>query len=115
MKEITADKELIAFCGLYCGACGSYLKGKCPGCKKNEKAGWCQIRVCCFNNKYNSCADCAIMVEPNNCKKFNNLFSKLFALIFKSDRRACIKMIKEQGRDKYAAYMAKEKKQTIKK
>ena len=32
------NPEKIAFCGLYCGACRQYLKEKCPGCRKNEKA-----------------------------------------------------------------------------
>jgi len=32
MKEIIADEKLVAKCGLYCGACGAYLKGRCPGC-----------------------------------------------------------------------------------
>lgn len=29
MKNIKADKQLIAACGLYCGACRKYLAGKC--------------------------------------------------------------------------------------
>jgi hypothetical protein len=28
MKEIVADSKLVAYCGLYCGACKSYLKEK---------------------------------------------------------------------------------------
>jgi hypothetical protein len=27
MKEIIADPQLVAHCGLYCGACGAYLRG----------------------------------------------------------------------------------------
>ena len=42
MKEIVADTNLIGYCGLYCGACKRYLKDKCPGCHKNEKAAWCK-------------------------------------------------------------------------
>ena len=29
-KEVKTDKELIAYCGLYCGACGKYMNDKCP-------------------------------------------------------------------------------------
>jgi hypothetical protein len=38
MKQIIADKNLVAYCGLYCGACNKYLDGKCPGCQKNKKS-----------------------------------------------------------------------------
>jgi len=38
MKTITSNAELVAYCGLYCGACGAYLKGRCPGCHENKKA-----------------------------------------------------------------------------
>lgn len=46
-KTITASVERIAACGLYCGACRKYLKGKCLGCRQNDKAAWCKIRQCC--------------------------------------------------------------------
>jgi hypothetical protein len=42
MKEVLVNKDLVAHCGLYCGACGAYLKGRCPGCHENVKAGWVQ-------------------------------------------------------------------------
>ena len=45
-KQIVVDKKLIAKCGLYCGACNSYITGKCPGCNENVKATWCKIRNC---------------------------------------------------------------------
>ncbi len=31
MKEIVSDPKLVAYCGLYCGACKRYLQEKCPG------------------------------------------------------------------------------------
>jgi hypothetical protein len=112
--EIKADKNLIAFCGLYCGGCPQYLKEKCPGCVKNEKATWCQIRVCCLQNKYTSCAECKSYADINKCKKFNNIVSKIFAFIFRSNRKACIEKIKLIGPEKFAAEMAKIKKHSIK-
>src|SRR5512133_993727 len=111
-KEIIADQHLIAFCGLYCGACGSYLKGNCPGCHDNIKASWCKIRACNLENGFKSCADCK-MEDPNECRKFNNFISKIFGLVFKSDRGACIAKIKESGYEGFAIDMASAKMQTI--
>lgn len=115
MKEIVADKELIAFCGINCAACGKYRKGKCPGCKENEKAKWCKIRTCCFDNKYQTCADCQMFENVNQCKKFNNFVSKLFEFFFRSDRKAGIRMIREKGLDDYTKYMSDNKLIVIKK
>jgi hypothetical protein len=114
MKEIVADQNLIAFCGLYCGACGRYLKESCPGCAKNEKAGWCGLRKCCIERNYQSCADCKEFADVMQCKKFNNFFSKIFGLIFRSDRKACIDLIKKSGYNDYAKEMARTKRQSIK-
>jgi hypothetical protein len=112
-KEIVADKNLIAFCGLYCGSCRSYLKGKCPGCVDNVKADWCKVRKCCMENKFQSCADCTT-IELADCKKYNNFISKAFGYIFNSDRSACIGKIKEIGYDNFSIEMANNKRQTIK-
>jgi len=113
MKEIIADKNLVAFCGLYCGACKSYLSGKCPGCKDNIKASWCKVRQCNLENKFQSCADCTT-VELMSCQKYNNFISKVFGFIFNSDRQACIKRIKEIDYSRFALEMADSKRQTIK-
>jgi len=115
MNEIKQDKNLIAYCGLYCGACRQYLKGKCEGCVKNIKANWCKIRSCCIEYKYSSCADCTEFSDVKKCNKFNNFISKIFALIFNSNRSACINKIKEQGYDSFAKFMCDNKLQTIKK
>jgi hypothetical protein len=112
-STIKADSELIAYCGLYCGACSKYLKGKCPGCRKNEKAQWCKIRTCCIENNFHSCAECKM--NPHECKKFNNFFSKFFALIFKSDREACIHRIRKVGKEAYAKEMCEKGSMVIKK
>ena len=115
MKDIVANKDLIAFCGLYCGACASYLKGKCPGCRKNEKASWCTVRLCCLKNDYSSCARCAFYSDAAHCGKFNNIFSKIIGFFLNSDRRACIGLIKEKGPEEYAKFMADNKTQRVKK
>lgn len=115
MKEIIKDRNSIAFCGLYCGACKRYLDSKCPGCQKNEKASWCKVRKCCLENGKMSCADCTVHATASECKKFNNIFSKLFGFIFGSDRQASIDMIQEKGYEAYAEEMTRRKAQSVKK
>lgn len=111
--EIKADEALIAYCGLYCGACPKYLKGKCPGCHKYEKATWCKIRTCCIEKGIPSCARCSMNVH--DCKKFNNFMGKLFGFIFRTDRGACIARIKEKGEEDFAREMASKEIMSFKK
>lgn len=106
MEPIEANPNLVAFCGLYCGACKAYRIGKCPGCAKNEKAKWCGIRKCCMANNYKSCAECQKFADVMRCKDFNNFISKIFGFIFRSNRKACIARIKEIGLDAFAKEMA---------
>ncbi|HEY41366.1 MAG TPA: DUF3795 domain-containing protein [Dehalococcoidia bacterium] len=114
MKEVLSNPDLVAYCGLYCGACRSYLRDKCPGCHENEKAKWCKIRVCCIDNKYLSCADCQQYDNLKDCKLFNNFMAKIFSFIFRSDRPACIQQIRELGIQGHADNMAETKRQSIK-
>ena len=106
MREITVDPELVAYCGLYCGACGSYRKGQCPGCHENTKAGWCAIKPCSIEHEYATCADCEEFTDPNSCRKFNNLFGRIVGFVLNSNRQACVYKIRELGLEEYAAYMA---------
>ena len=112
MKKIEANKEFIAACGLYCGACRKYLSDKCPGCYENEKAIWCKIRSCVKGKGYHSCAECP--KEVGAYKIYSNLIGKIFAFIFRSDRPACISYIREHGEQAFAEEMTKRKCQTIK-
>jgi hypothetical protein len=97
MREIKEDVNLVAYCGLYCGACRQYLREKCPGCVESMKLGWCKLRACCKERNYRSCAKCADFMDVNECGKFNNIISKIFAFIFRSNRKACINQIREKG------------------
>jgi hypothetical protein len=106
MKESVTNAELVAYCGLYCGACRSYLKGKCPTCHRNEKAGWCKIRLCCIENGYLSCADCTRFDDPADCSKFSNLMARVIGFLLRSDRPACIRQIKELGIQGHADMLA---------
>ena len=113
MKEIIADAKLVAYCGLFCGACGKYRRGRCPGCHENAKASWCKVRACCVANGYGSCANCKEFDDAMKCRKFNNIISKLFGLVFRSDRAACIGQIKELGVQGHAEKMAAAGRQSI--
>jgi hypothetical protein len=113
MKQIVNDSKLVAYCGLYCGACRAYLNEKCPGCIENTKAGWCKIRICCGENNFKSCADCSDFTDVNDCKKFNNVISKIFAFVFKSNRKACIEQIRSKGLKEHASIMTQLGKQTL--
>jgi len=106
MNEIVADKNLVAYCGLYCGACRQYLRGKCPGCAKNEKATWCAIRKCNGEHSRTSCAECAEFPDVNACGKFNNPLSKVLAFIFRSNRKACVDRVRAVGREQFAIELA---------
>ncbi|WP_347281780.1 hypothetical protein [uncultured Alistipes sp.] len=82
----------IAACGLFCGACPQKSRGKCPGCRDNEKAVW------------QSCADCTTTTS-DKCKVFNNFYAKLFSFIFRSDRQGCVGRIREVGYEAFAEEM----------
>ena len=111
-KEIVANQQLIACCGLYCGACRSYLSGKCPGCTENEKASWCAVRNCCRENNLKSCADCTT-TELYACKKYNSFISKIIGIVLNSDRAACIQRIRVTGYESFATEMAVARRQSL--
>ncbi len=106
MATREGDPYLVAFCGLYCGECAQYKRGKCPGCAENQKAGWCKIRTCCQENGYTTCAACTQFSDVHDCRKYDNFISRVFGLIFRSDRSANIVRIKEVGVQTYAHEMA---------
>ena len=113
MADIPVDADLVAHCGLYCGACRGYLKDKCPGCRDNEKARWCKVRTCCRAKDYATCADCEEYADPHECKKFHNFISRIVGFVLSSDRRACIYRIRDVGAEEFAREMAESERQTI--
>ena len=76
-KEINKDENLIAHCGLYCGACPSFKSGKCDGCRGNSAKSAvvykkCKVKPCCADNGFFTCADCTIYASTKACKKYNS-------------------------------------------
>ena len=112
-KTIIADEKNIAFCGLYCGACGAFTKGKCSGCAGNEKATWCQIRTCCMEKGYRSCADCTDITDLRDCKKYHNPIARVIGFVSRTDRNACIGYIRTNGYSDFARYMAEKGKSSM--
>jgi hypothetical protein len=69
------SKKLLTYCGLYCGACPSYHRGTCFGCRSKDKSQkrtskWgCKIRQCCINEKEGlHCGECSEFP----CSKISN-------------------------------------------
>jgi hypothetical protein len=113
MRELAASADQVAACGLYCGACKAYLAERCDGCRENTKATWCRVRSCCNERSLSSCAECADFPDPRRCAKFNNFMSKLFGLILRSDRAACVAQIRRLGLEGHAHAMAQQRLHTI--
>ncbi len=94
------EVDEIAACGLVCGVCRRYRKGSCPGCCKYEKTTWCEVRTCCREHGWMSCADCT-QIPIAQCRKFNGFVSKVFGFVFRSDRLGCVERIRVVGYDAY--------------
>ena len=112
--NLTECGALVSPCGIYCGACNKYTKGNCPSCSGNDRATWCKIRTCTKEHGYRTCADCREFSDVNACSKFNNIFAKFFALVFRSDRKASLHRIAVVGIDAYGEEMEKKGIQVIK-
>ena len=121
MKTIEQiNTDLVAYCGFYCGACPTFIKGKCKGCKGDSPKcalGYkaCKVRPCCIENQYSSCADCKKYDSVRDCKLYNPFMIRFGQFITRTNRRKGIEMIKENGEVKFANYMSHKNWVTIKK
>jgi hypothetical protein len=109
-KQVNKDENLIAYCGLYCGACPSFISGKCDGCRTNSAKSAvvykaCKVKPCCVENEFFSCADCTICTSTKECKKYNPLLLKIASWVESSDRSKAVEMIKTNGRAEFVAFM----------
>ena len=62
---------------------------------------------------FHTCAECGMDVK--DCRLHNNLIGKFFAFVFRSDRPACIRYIRENGEQAFAEEMTKRGEQTMRK
>lgn len=105
MTETIQNETLVAKCGLYCGNCKSFKKGKCKGCDANLKASWCKIRSCCIEKNIATCAQCDEFESTKDCKKHNATVAKVFSVLFNSDRHACIDYIRSNDLEIFEQFM----------
>ena len=106
----STSEQLIAYCGLYCKACPSFTSGKCEGCRGNSAKcavvyKSCQVRPCCIENGFSTCADCTKYASTKDCKKYNPLLLKIASRIEGTSRSKGIEMIRANGRSNFASYM----------
>ncbi len=113
-QESSSNVNLIAACGLYCGSCRKFVKGNCPGCRKNVKASWCKIRSCNQEHHTANCTECSI-TNSEECKLLNNTIGKFFKFVFKTDRLASLQYITNNGPQSYVEKMTMLKQMAIKK
>jgi hypothetical protein len=96
------SKEVVlAYCGLVCSDCGAYLKNKCKGCHSDKPMNrGCKVKPCAMEKNCTTCGDCGDFTDLKECKKLNNWISKIFGLIFRSDRIGNLYRIREIGIEK---------------
>ena len=116
-EQMTENEQLISYCGFYCGACPTYLSGKCEGCRGNSPkcaVGYkkCMAKPCCVENGFFTCADC--FTSTKKCKKYNPLSIRFGEWISNTSRKKAIEMIKEKGQAKFLAYMVDKNWVTVK-
>ena len=109
-EQAIGDEQLIAYCGIYCKECSLFKSGKCAGCRGDSAkcaAGYkkCQVKPCCVENGFFTCADCTKYASVKDCKKYNPLLLKIAAWVQSTSRSKAIEMIKEKGRPAFLAYM----------
>ncbi len=98
--------EHIASCGLFCSNCGAFKKQKCQGCMVSPMYASCPIRKCAIEKGIITCAECSDFKSPRSykeCKKMNNFISKIFGLVFKSDRPGGLATLRDKGKEAYLA------------
>ncbi len=101
MNGVSGGFEL-AYCGLVCSGCGAFTRDKCKGCHSPKPMhSRCLVKKCASEKGFVSCADCAVFPDLKDCKKLNNFVSKLFGLVFRSDRIGNLRKIRDTGLDEF--------------
>lgn len=88
----------LAYCGLVCSQCGAFIRGRCRGCHSPKPMhSRCLVKRCAVERKIASCAECNEFADLHDCRKLNNFVSKLFGLVFRSDRIGNLERIRRGG------------------
>lgn len=108
ISEYEINKELVSYCGLYCGACKKYVNKECNGCKSESKVTpkWCKVKPCNEEKEITSCAECTEFSDVKKCKKLYPLSYKFGEVIAQMSRKDGIEMIKNKGYEEFAEFMA---------
>jgi hypothetical protein len=61
----------------------------------------CKVKPCAQARNCTTWAECKDFANLAECKKLNNWISKIFGLIFRSDRIGNLSRIREVGLDKF--------------
>ena len=97
-----SQEMIIAYCGLACSNCVMYRKGKCAGChSKRPMNRDCKMKACAMERKYRTCATCSEFKELEECRKLNNLVSRFFGFIFRTNRIRNLYRIREIGLEEF--------------
>jgi hypothetical protein len=98
-----AAGEHIAPCGLFCSACGKFKKGRCRGCQVEPGFSQCAVRKCVIAQGITTCAECHDMAGHTyrDCKKVNNVISRVIGFFTKSDRCGALELLRDGGREGY--------------
>ena len=96
------NSSLVAYCGLVCGNCGAYRRKRCKGCKMGGGFHACPVRRCCQEKSLAVCAGCHEHSRYEDCKRLNNFISKIFSLIFRTNRPGNLREIDQVGLENFA-------------
>ena len=118
-EKVISNENLISHCGFYCGACPTHLSGKCEGCRGTSPkcaVGMkkCQVKQCCVENGFFTCADCTKFTTTKDCKKYNPLSIRFGEWISSTSRGKAIEMIKAKGQTEFLTYMVEKNWVTVK-
>lgn len=106
---VEMEEFIVAYCGLACTNCGMYKKGKCAGCHSDKPMNRnCAMKACAIEHQYSTCADCTEFKNLKECRKLNNLVSKFFGFIFRTDRIGNLDRIRANGLDVFIEEKRKE-------
>lgn len=74
-----------------------FKKDKCRGCKDKRAINKnCQIEKCVKSHSFETCAECGEFKDLKECKKLNNIISKIFGFVFKTDRIANLEKLRKK-------------------